>query len=189
MAESAKDNISDKLLIKNAIKGDQSAYTAIVKIYWSAVLAHITSYISQTEDAEDICQETFQKCFKNLSSYNPKYAFSTWLYTIAENCSFDFYRKRKLSVLVSDSLNSDEMASGITGSVPGPEESMINTQEIENLVKSIQKLDSKYRKIAELRFIQEYPMEEISRELSIPLNTVKTRISRARKILIEQWKS
>ena len=188
MAEAAKNTNNDKLLIKKAINGDQNACTAIVKLYRNAVLAHITSYISQPEDAEDICQEAFQKCFKNLSSYDPKYAFSTWLYTIAENCSFDFYRKRKLSVRLSDNLSSEELASDINNSVPGPEENMINTQEIESLVKSIQKLAPKYRKIAELRFIQEYPMEEISKELSIPLNTVKTRISRAKKILIEQWK-
>ena len=189
MIKTAKSTDNDKLLIEKAIKGDQSACTAIVKIYRSAVLGHITSYISLPEDAEDICQEAFQKCFKNLESYNPKYAFSTWLYTIAENCSFDFYRKRRLSLLLSDNLISGEVASGMTNSVPGPEESMINTQEIESLIKSIQRLDPKYRKIAELRFIHEYPMEEISKELSIPLNTIKTRISRARKTLIEQWKS
>jgi len=189
MAKSTKNIYNNNLLIERAIKGDQSACTTIVNIYWSAVFGHIVSYISQIEDAEDICQETFQKCFKNLPGYNQKYAFSTWLYTIAENCSIDFYRKRKLSILSSDNLNSEEVISAITNSVPGPEESMINTQEIESLIKSIHRLDPKYRKIAELRFIHEYPMEEISKELSIPLNTVKTRISRAKKTLIEQWKN
>jgi len=189
MANKNKSIRIDKTLIERAIKRDQSACTTIVTVYRNALFVHISTYISQSEDVEDICQETFQKCFKNLASYDPKYAFSTWLYTIAENCAFDFYRKKKLPMLSTDILNSDEATYGAVNNSPGPEESMINTQEIESLIKSIQTLNIKYRKIAELRFIHEYPIEEIAKELSIPINTVKTRISRARKTLIEQWKS
>ena len=189
MAAQTKSINIDKALIAKAIEGEQSAYTAIVSAYKSALLVHISSYISRTEDVEDICQEAFQKCFKNLATYNPKYAFSTWLYTIAENCAFDFYRKRKLPVVSTDTINPEEATFGIITDTPSPEESMINSQEIENLIRSIQQLDAKYRRIAELRFIHEYAIEEIAKELSLPVNTVKTRIGRARKNLIEQWKS
>ena len=189
MTVQTRNTSVDKALIAKAIEGDQSACTAIVAVYRGALLVHISSYISQTEDVEDICQEAFQKCFKNLVNYDPKYAFSTWLYTIAENCAFDFYRKKRLPIVSTDTINPEGATYGIITDSPGPEENMINTQEIENLIRSIQQLDIKYRKIAELRFIHEYAIEEIAKELSLPINTVKTRISRARKNLIEQWKS
>ncbi|MDD4639375.1 MAG: sigma-70 family RNA polymerase sigma factor, partial [Bacteroidales bacterium] len=69
-----------------------------------------------------------------------------------------------------------------------PEEKMISRQTCDQLVNSLKKLGLKYRRVAELRFIHEYAYEEIARELNIPVNTVRTRLNRARKHLIGIWK-
>ena len=70
-----------------------------------------------------------------------------------------------------------------------PEERLITHQSFDKLIKAIKSLDVKYRKIAELRFIHEFAYEEIAKELNIPINTVKTRINRAKKLLTDIWKS
>ena len=176
-------------LIQRALSGKQEAYTQIVNQYRKSVLSYISTIVSNPEDAEDICQETFHKCFRYLEAYNFKYAFSTWLYTIAQNTAIDFHKKRKIPQVTSSSIGQESTTPDIESTVPSPEENMINDQAIENLIKSIQNLDPKYRKISELRFIHEYPLEEIAKELNIPLNTVKTRVSRAKKLLNDIWKS
>jgi RNA polymerase sigma-70 factor (ECF subfamily) len=73
--------------------------------------------------------------------------------------------------------------------VPSPEEDMINDQAIERLIRAIQKMPDIYRRVAELRFIHDYPLDEIAKELSLPLNTVKTRVNRSKKQLHKIWKS
>ena len=168
---------------------DRESFDSIVLRYRAAVISYISNIIPNNEDAEDLCQETFQKCYKNLSSYNNKYAFSTWLFTIAQNTALDFLRKKRVTSSIYPTTGDVQTENDISSSVPSPEEKMINEQAIEKLLKSIQNLPGIYRRVAELRFIHDYPIEEISKELNIPSNTVKTRISRAKKLLNEIWRS
>ncbi|MDP3452291.1 MAG: sigma-70 family RNA polymerase sigma factor [Bacteroidales bacterium] len=176
-------------LIARALEGDSQAYTSIVSLYRDAVLSYVLGIVQNNEDAEDICQESFQKCFRYLESYDSRYAFSTWLYTIAQNTSLDFLRKRRLPSSPLSEISSDGSHERISTPVLTPEDNMINDQAIENLIKAIQNLPAIYRKIAELRFIHDYPLEEIAIELNLPLGTVKTRVSRSKKILNNIWKS
>jgi len=188
MQNKEKKNV-DLKIIELASKGDSAACSTLVNKYRDALIAYISNIIPNYEDAEDICQDSFQKCFDNLSSYNPKYAFSTWLYTIAQNTSFDFLRKNRIpsaSTLTEVEIKAKKRASNTALS---PEDAMINNQAIENLLKAIQKMPPIYRRVSELRFIQDYPLEEISIELNLPLNTVKTRVRRAKNLLNEIWKS
>jgi RNA polymerase sigma factor (sigma-70 family) len=182
-----KENI-EKELIAKAAKGNNNAATQLVDRHKGALLSYISNIIPNTEDARDIMQESFQKCFKKLSSYDPEYAFSTWLFTIAQNTALDFIRKKRVT---SCPINQDEESGVGTASAAtqSPEDKMITGQEVEKLLNSIRQLPDIYRSVAELRFIHDYPLEEIAKKKNIPLNTVKTRISRAKKILNELWKS
>lgn len=183
-----ENDYNETLIIELASKGDREACTLLVGRYNDALLGYISKIIPNTEDARDICQESFQKCFRNLHHYNSRYAFSTWLYTIAQNSALDFLRKRKIpsasSIIEENSGNQP-----ITSLVPSPEEDMINDQTIEKLIRAIQKMPDIYRRVAELRFIHDYPLDEIAKELNLPLNTVKTRVNRSKKHLHKIWKS
>lgn len=179
----------DSQTINQASKGDRAACNTLVNKYRDALITYIINIVPNREDAEDICQESFQKCFNNLESYNHKYAFSTWLYTIAQNSAFDFLRKNRIpsaTALTEAEMSAQKRANNTALS---PEDVMINNQAIENLLKAIQKMPPIYRRVSELRFIQDYPLEEIAKELNLPLNTIKTRVSRAKKLLNEIWKS
>ncbi len=174
--------------INRAVQGDREAYNYIVKKYRDSIILFLNNIISSKEDCEDICQETFQKCFNNIQTYNPKYAFSTWLYTIANNTALDFLRKRRVTTTPLDEIANEKPTNDRDYSTLSPEESLINNQAIESIVMAIQNLPEHYKKVAELRFINELALEEIAQKLDLPLNTVKTRVSRARKILNEIWK-
>lgn len=179
----------EKLLIKEALENNQSACSRLVEKYREPVQTFILGIIPQAQDAEDICQETFDKAFRNLATYNSRWAFSTWLFTIAQNTSLDYYRKKKSTPPPLNNLDCLDGDSEIIDHAQSPEENLITNQTFDKLINAIKALDPKYRKVAELRFIQEFAYEEIARELSLPINTVKTRISRVKKLLNNIWKS
>ena len=117
----------------------------------------------------------------NIDRYNAQFAFSTWLYNIARNESIDHIRRSRASinsVPISSEREAFEVLSGST-----PEEEFIIDQAVSELIRGIHELPESYRQVAELRFIKDYAYEDISRELGLPLVTVKTRINRARKLL------
>lgn len=179
---------SEDEIILMVMEGSTEASSYLVSKYEEQLLLYISNIIPNIEDAKDICQESFQKCFTNLARYNKHYAFSTWLYSIAQNCAFDFLRKKRVPSLSSLSQESPEERPSYE-MVPSPEEIMIDNQAIERVINAIQRLPKIYRRVAELRFIHGYPLEEIAKELKLPLNTVKTRVSRAKNNLHDIWKS
>lgn len=187
---------TDRELITMAIRGQQEAYTALVERYSKGLTMYISEFLSgsksndnfveQAEEPKDICQEAFHRAFLKISDYNPQYEFSTWLFNIARNVAIDYMRKRKIpaSGKEIDDSNS-EVHSTSSGINISPEEEMIVEQEYKRLIELIERLDDKYREVAKLRFINEYAYDEIAKELDLQLNTVRTRIKRAKEQLIE----
>ena len=176
-----RTDIEDRTLVEMALRKDQGAFSMLLEKYRSALIAHILKYVSVVEDAEDICQRSFEKAFMNIDRYNSRYAFSTWLYNIAQNEAIDHIRRSKAainSVPIHEEREAMDVLSGTT-----PEEDYIIDQAVRELISGIQSLPQGYRQVAELRFIKDYAYEDIARELALPLGTVKTRINRARKML------
>lgn len=180
--------ISDKSLVEQALQKREEAYSAIVFRYQERVTKYILLLVSNNDDAKDISQETFEKAFGMLHSYDSQYAFSTWLFTIAKNCCIDFLRKQRLNVRSIETMTNSDDPGGRSSSVPSPEENFIFEQEIDKLKRHIEKLPELYREVAELRFLHEYAYEEIAKELNLPLGTIKTRIRRAKEHLIKDGK-
>jgi len=173
--------LEDLALVELALQRDQGAFALLLEKYRSALMSHVLKYVSVVEDAEDICQRSFEKAFMNIERYNPQYAFSTWLYNIAQNEAIDHLRRTRAainSVPISLEREALDVLSGST-----PEEEFIIDQAVSELIRGIQSLPESYRQVAELRFIKDYAYEDIARELELPLGTVKTRISRSRKLL------
>lgn len=181
-------------LISSAIAGDQSAYTFLMQKHKEGLTLYVQEFIGTlknsdgiielAEEPQDIVQEAFHKAFQALPTYNPQYKFTTWLYNIARNIAIDYTRKRKISIganLTPDNLKDiANIGSGIKNS---PEDKLISSQEYRTLIEMIDSLDEKYRKPAILRFLREYEYNEIAQELNLELNTVKTRLKRAKELL------
>ena len=173
--------LEDIALVELALQRDQGAFALLLEKYRSSLMTHILKYVTVLEDAEDICQRSFEKAFMNIDRYNSQYAFSTWLYNIAQNEAIDHLRRSRASinsVPISEERDALDVVAAST-----PEEEFIIDQAVRELISGIQNLPDSYRQVAELRFIKDYAYEDIARELALPLGTVKTRISRARKLL------
>ena len=181
-------NLSDTDLVKLALEQNQVAYIVLYTRYNAGVKSHISRYVSQKEDIEDICLESFQKAFSQIGTYNPEYKFSTWLYRIARNTAFDHLNKhdREKNNLPTTSINEElSELKELPAIMHNPEEDIINQQEYDKWLTNIEKLKDDYRVVAKMNLIDNFGYKEIADAMEIPLNTVKTKIRRAKAQLLK----
>src|SRR4030042_1950980 len=173
---------SDLLLVEEAKKGNEKAFASLMTRYRDSIYFMLLKMVNNPSDAEDLTIEALRKAFRNIDSYPPRYAFSTWLFMIATNNCIDFVRKKQSSPIPYDQANEalDNITSNIQSDLPDPEETLINDQKIATLRKIINQLKSPYREIIELRYYKEYSYEEIASELNMPIGTVKAQLFRAK---------
>ena len=72
-------NLSAEELIQLAAEQNQTAFIVLYTRYNAGVKSHVSRYVAQKEEVEDICLESFQKAFSQIHTFNPDYKFSTWL--------------------------------------------------------------------------------------------------------------
>ena len=170
-------DLSDVDLVKLALEQNQAAYIVLYTRYNVGVRSHISRYVSQKEDIEDICLESFQKAFSQIGTYNPEYKFSTWMYRIARNTAFDYLSKhdREKNNLPTTSIHVDfAELKDLPATMHNPEEDIINQQEYDKWLTNIEKLKDDYKAVAKMNLIDNFGYKEIADELGLPLNTVKT---------------
>jgi RNA polymerase sigma factor (sigma-70 family) len=189
-----ENNLSDRgkrdlELVDQALAGDQKAYAKLMSIYREHVFYLILKMVSNRDDAEDLTIEAFGKAFNNLEQYKPQYAFSTWLFRIASNNCIDFIRKQKKNKTISIDQgfageDGDEYTIDIEAEGLNPEEELMKDRRSDEMQRIVQRLEPKYRRLVELRYFEELSYEEISDELEMPMGTVKTRLFRARELML-----
>ena len=181
-------NLPDTDLVRLALEQNQAAFIVLYTRYNAGVRSHISRYVIQKEDIEDICLESFQKAFSQIGSYNPEYKFSTWLYRIARNTAFDHLSKhdREKTNMPTTSINEDiAELKEIPATMHNPEEDIINQQEYDKWLTNIEKLKDDYRTVAKMNLIDNFGYKEIADALEMPINTVKTKIRRAKAQLLK----
>ena len=181
-------NLTDTELVRLALEQNQAAYIVLYTRYNAGVRSHIARYVSQKEDVEDICLESFQKAFSQIGSYNPEYKFSTWIYRIARNTAFDHLSRhdREKNNMPTTSINEDfAELKELPAAMHNPEEDIINQQEYDKWLNNIEKLKDDYRIVAKMNLIDNFGYKEIAEALELPLNTVKTKIRRAKAMLLK----
>lgn len=157
--------------------------------YRNALHRHVSRMVRGAYDVDDLVQECFIKAFSALPSYSFDYAFSTWLYKIATNHSIDFLRKRKLNTTSIDQpikAKDGEIEFELPDSTYRPDRHIVDDQRKAILQEAIDSLPEKYNRVIVMRHQQEKSYEEISRELDLPLGTVKAHIFRARAMLYKE---
>ena len=181
-------NLSDIDLVRLAAEQNQVAYIVLYTRYHVGVKSHISRYVIQKEDIEDICLESFQKAFSQLGSYNPEYKFSTWIYRIARNTAFDHLSRhdREKNNMPTTSINEDfAELKELPATMHNPEETIINQQEYDKWLNNIEKLKDDYKAVAKMNLIDNFGYKEIADALEMPINTVKTKIRRAKAQLLK----
>ena len=174
-----------KKIIEKATNGDQVAFTSLLDMYWNEVYGFMLKRTENETDAEDITIETFSKAFDKIASYNSEFQFNTWLIAIAKNVHIDMLRKKKSTLFVDMNDEEDHQAYNVADTTPSAEDKLITEQNLSRLLAYIKELKPHYQEVIQLRYFQELSYQEIAEHLDEPLNNVKIKLLRAKKLLAE----
>ncbi|MFO7684007.1 MAG: sigma-70 family RNA polymerase sigma factor [Chloroflexota bacterium] len=171
-------------LLAQAMRGSHQAYGVLVGRYQQSVFAVCYRLLGQRQDAEDAAQETFVRAFRSLAGFDRQRPFGPWLRQIATNMCYDLLRQRPFEPppMLEEQDWSHDHAAGWRE----PEQRQINRERRQQLWQAIHTLPPHYRLVVELRHFQELSYNEIADRLNLPLNTVKSHLLRARKLLLER---
>lgn len=172
-----------KAYIQKAKQGNQVAFNFLLNSFWNDVYSFQLKRVQNENDAEDITIQTFSKAFDRIDTYDENYKFKTWLIAISKNVHIDFLRKKKKHIETTE--EQEEEVYQIIDDGPTPEDKVITEQNLAKLLRDIKKLKPHYQEIINLRYFQELSYKEISEQLQEPMNNVKVKLLRARKLLAE----
>lgn len=170
--------------IKRAKTNDQKAFNYLLDTFWDDVYSFQLKRIQNENDAEDVTIQTFSKAFDRIETFDDNYKFKTWLIAISKNIHIDLLRKEKNSIAQVISKDSKHVLHVLDES-PSAEDKLITEQNLAKLLRDVKKLKPHYQKVINLRYFQELSYKEISKQLNEPMNNVKVKLLRAKKLLAE----
>jgi RNA polymerase sigma factor (sigma-70 family) len=171
-------------------------FDKVYKEFKPAIVAHLRTKVQNEEMREEMLATVMCKLAKHLESYNPdKGKLNTWLFTIVNNMVIDYYRSEEyrkhemMTVNISEIVN-DEGEEAFQIKAEGTASTSIENNELaDKILTAFDKIKPTYKDIAIQFFIHEKKYNEISEAMSIPLNTVKVAILRAREVLQNNLKA
>jgi len=174
----------------------ERAFNELYSRHNQQVRIHFLKKLRESDVAEDLLMVTFQKVHENIQSYDSQYAFSTWMYKIANHTLIDFTRKAKFEVLSLDALtgktseDNDGMDFQIDSGVANPEQIIVHSEVVAEVHNAINSLKSgKIRDLMVCRYIKELSYEETAKELGLEDNsTMRTSVRRGKDALKKKLK-
>lgn len=173
----ANNEISDALLIKSYIQGDESSLSVLIERHQAKIFGFIYSKIPDREVCNDIFQDTFMKVIKHLKtkSYNEEGKFLPWVMRIAHNLVIDYFRKNKKMPMQRDH-GEYSIFSFLSDSNPTIESKIITEQIELDLNTLITELPLDQQEVIRMRFFQEMSFKEIAEATDVSINTALGRM-------------
>jgi RNA polymerase sigma-70 factor (ECF subfamily) len=163
---------------------ERSFFAVIVGRYEDKLTRYLCRLgVPNHEDRQDVLQEVFIKVYKNLNAFDGDLSFSSWIYRIARNEAISWYRKQKVRPEGHGVADADELFLYMESEQTSAEKLVESEISSVALMQAIAALPTKYRDPIILRFFEHKEYNEISDILKIPIGTVGTLISRAKKKL------
>jgi RNA polymerase sigma factor (sigma-70 family) len=178
---------NDNEIISLVLKGDHAAYATLVSRYQGYVFTLAFRVVKNREDAEEVSQDAFIKAYKYLANFKGESKFSTWLYTITNNTSISFLRKKKL---VLHSLDNEKVFEAAENHDSGMRADTVEQKSKLAMVnEAINLLNTDDAQIITLFYKAEQSLEETAQVLGIEVNAAKVRLYRARTRLKEKMET
>ncbi len=166
-------------LIERATKGDSEAFAVLVERYQRRVVGVAMAVVHNQDDAVELAQETFVRAFENLSKFESRSSFSTWLYRIAANLAIDFWRREGRHVVLHGEDADNELRR--MPSAQGDSYKAAARSELSERIKqALEELTPEHRAVILLREVEGLSYDEISEALNCPRGTVMSRLHYAR---------
>lgn len=161
------------------------AFEKIDQRFRKPLFVYVRKRINNDETAEEVVQDVLLKIYRFRESYDPKYNFSTWLWTVARNTVLDWQRKESVSRNMED-LPEGEGATNfeeIPSTLPNAESLLCRKGEKKKFLQVLRQLTRLQKKVVWLRVVHQLSYQEISKKLGVSLSAVKCAAYRARLTL------
>lgn len=175
-AKTNDTEISDEVICRLVLAGNTEVFRLLVEKYQSKILNLGLSFFKNNDDADDFVQDVMVKAYTKLNTFLGKAKFSTWLMSIAYNTAINSKNKRKEYVSLAENYDCPSMTKT-------PEEKYLERELFEAVRESITKLPKNYRICVDLYFFYGFSYNEIEEVTKLPINTIKSNVFRAKKIL------
>ena len=176
-----ESDFNDRLIVSQIVSGQKDLFRLLVRQYERAAFAMGLSFFRNSEDASDFTQEVFLKVYRNLSRFEGRSRFSTWLYKIAYNTAINEVNRRKeYQSLAEEDLNR------LINTGDTPERIALRNAAREAVQTAKNELPERFRVCVDLFFFYDRSYQEIEAITGIPVNTVKSHVFRAKVLLREK---
>lgn len=180
------DNLDDSKLIAQTITGEVEAFGALVDRYQPRLFNAMVHFLRDKTEAEDVVQDAFVLAMTKLDSFKGNSQFYTWLYRIAHNVAISKLRKKRPTMSLDYGTNDDPSPGfGIADDGGQPGDRLEKEEQIQILMKAMERLSEEHRSILILREMEGMDYEAIAGVLQLPVGTVRSRLHRARATLRE----
>jgi len=174
-------DFDDLLIVRQVLSGQKDLFRLLVQHYEKAVFAMGLSFFRNKEDASDFVQEVFLKAYRNLSGFEGRSRFSTWLYKIAYNTALNEVNRRKEYLSLAE-----EDIEKLTSPGDTPERAALRNAAKNAVHAALKDLPERFRVCIDLFFFYDRSYQEIEAITGFPLNTIKSHVFRAKALLREK---
>jgi RNA polymerase sigma-70 factor, ECF subfamily len=169
-------NTEDLLLVRETIAGNQASFETLAKKYRKRIFALGYSFFRNPDDAEDFIQDVLVKVYVSLSSFRGESLFSTWMMRIAYNTAINSVKRRHEYTSLAEDFD-------IADPSENPEEEHLLKCSREAIRDAVTELPERYRVCVDMFFFYDMPYVDISEVTGLPVNTIKSHVFRAKKLL------
>lgn len=174
---------SDEFLLTQHKQGDPHAFRELVERYTPAIYNLAYRFLRDPMEAENVAQETFLRVIAAVERIRLDVPFKPYLFRIAVNLCHDLARKKKPTLFTDLDPRESDAAESLADNAPAPWERLENEELGAHLNAALEDLPVPYRTVITLRYGEDFSYEEIAQTLSLPLNTVRTHLRRAKQQL------
>ncbi len=164
-----------------AIAGENRRQAAdlIVRKYRDPIFHHAAYILKDWEQAMDVSQEVFIKAMRETRFFEPEFKMKAWLYRVTSNLCFNLVRNRKRRTAILDGIPKRKATDA------AQVDAISQSQRQTTILQAMDALSDNHRRILMLRYYSDLSYAEISDTLDIKLGTVMSRLSRAKRSLME----
>jgi RNA polymerase sigma-70 factor (ECF subfamily) len=172
---------SDRSAVAKVCGGDGTAFQSLVERHSKYVFHVAYRLTGSSQDAEDVVQETFLKAYRQLSRFEARADFRTWLHRIAVNCSIDYIRARRSREIGHDASDLEDAASADVSlsAQPAPDRLALSAEIDERVREALDGLTKMERAAFMLRHVEGRPIREVADALGLKTEAAKNSIFRA----------
>jgi RNA polymerase sigma-70 factor (ECF subfamily) len=172
---------SDRNAVARVCEGDGNAFQSLVERH-SRYVFHVAYRLTgSSQDAEDVVQETFLKAYRQLSRFEARADFRTWLHRIAVNCSIDFIRARRSREIAQDIADLEDAGGDPVAhhGPPAPDRLALSAEIDARIREALDTLTAMERAAFMLRHVEGRPIREVAAALGLKTEAAKNSIFRA----------